>query len=148
MDLVEAKERIGARLRRGASLQQIERELIDPSPFSAEQRAALWTFASATAASSLGASSPNGRARSPRRRRPPVPLGDPEPLERQPNRSSTTNPLCVSPPVSRRPRSAPQTKRNTHGAEIERQALRDPLTDLLNRRAFAGRLATELARAE
>jgi diguanylate cyclase (GGDEF)-like protein len=148
MDLVEAQERIGALLRSGASIQQVERELIDASPFSPEQREALWTFASATAASSLATVCPNGSARSPRRRRAAVPLGDPEPLEREPDRSSASRPLGVSSPVSRRPRSAPRTKRSTHRAEIERQALRDPLTDLLNRRALADRLTTELARAE
>jgi hypothetical protein len=51
MGLVEDQERIGARLRRGASLEQVERELIDPSSFSEEQRAALWLFASAVARS-------------------------------------------------------------------------------------------------
>jgi hypothetical protein len=51
MGLVEAQERIGARLRGGASLEQVERELINPSPFSDEQRAALWLFASAVARS-------------------------------------------------------------------------------------------------
>jgi diguanylate cyclase (GGDEF)-like protein len=36
----------------------------------------------------------------------------------------------------------------TDGIDLARQALRDPLTDLLNRRAFADRLADELGRAQ
>ncbi len=49
MGLVEVQERIGALLRRGASLEQVERDVITPSPFTEEQRAALWLFAHATA---------------------------------------------------------------------------------------------------
>jgi alkylhydroperoxidase family enzyme len=51
MALVEAQDSIRARLRGGASLAQVEREMIDPSPFGEEQRAALWLFAAAMARS-------------------------------------------------------------------------------------------------
>jgi hypothetical protein len=48
MPLVEAQERIRERLRRGASLDRVEREVIAPAPFSEEQKAALWLFAFTT----------------------------------------------------------------------------------------------------
>ena len=67
MGLVELQERIDRRLRSGGTLANVEAEIIDPSDFSEEQRAALWFYASATA------------PRGPRRRRPArsslVPLG-------------------------------------------------------------------------
>jgi hypothetical protein len=48
MRLVELQERIRVRLAHGGSLAQVEAEIIDPSPFNREQRAALWLFASVT----------------------------------------------------------------------------------------------------
>jgi hypothetical protein len=47
MGLFELQQRIDKRLRGGGSLADVEREIIDPSPFSEEQRAALWLHASA-----------------------------------------------------------------------------------------------------
>jgi hypothetical protein len=46
--LVESQGRIDARLSHGGSLRDVEREIIDPSPFPNEQKAALWLYASAT----------------------------------------------------------------------------------------------------
>jgi hypothetical protein len=63
MTLVELQERIRLRLHHGGSLDQVEVEIIDPSPFSAEQKAALWLFASVTS---------RRLRRGPRR--PPLPL--------------------------------------------------------------------------
>jgi len=51
MGLVEYQDRIRLRLHSGGSLDQVERDLIDRSPFSEEQRAALWLFAAAVARS-------------------------------------------------------------------------------------------------
>ena len=48
MGLVELQESIRSRLRHGGSLDQVETEIIDPSPFTTEQKAALWLFASVT----------------------------------------------------------------------------------------------------
>ena len=48
MGLVESQERIEIRLRHGGSLSDVEREIIDPSPLTTEQKAALWLYASAT----------------------------------------------------------------------------------------------------
>lgn len=48
MKLVELQERIRLRLVHGGSLDQVEAEIIDPSPFNREQKAALWVFASVT----------------------------------------------------------------------------------------------------
>jgi nucleotidyltransferase/DNA polymerase involved in DNA repair len=47
--LAEARHRIHEALRQGASLEQVEKRLIDPAAFSEEQKAALWLFASALA---------------------------------------------------------------------------------------------------
>lgn len=58
MGLVELQERIHARLCHGGSLRDVEREIIDPSPFSDEQKAALWLYASATAPKRTQGSSP------------------------------------------------------------------------------------------
>ena len=49
MTLDELQERIRLRLSHGGSIEQVEAEIIDPSPYSADQKAALWLFASATA---------------------------------------------------------------------------------------------------
>ena len=49
MGLVELQESILRRLRYGGSLDQVEIEIIEPSPFTTEQKAALWLFASVTA---------------------------------------------------------------------------------------------------
>lgn len=48
MDLVEHQERIARRLRTGGSLAHVEAEIIEPSLFSQEQKAALWLYASVT----------------------------------------------------------------------------------------------------
>jgi len=48
MDLVELQERIDLRLHHGGSLDDVEAEIIAPSGFGEEQKAALWLFASAT----------------------------------------------------------------------------------------------------
>ncbi len=48
MGLVESQERIDVRLRHGGSLSDVEHEIIDPSPLTTEQKAALWLYASAT----------------------------------------------------------------------------------------------------
>jgi len=44
----ELEERIRLRLDHGGSLEQVEAEIIDPSGYSPEQKAALWLFAFAT----------------------------------------------------------------------------------------------------
>ncbi len=49
MTLDELQERIRLRLLHGGSLEQVEAEIIDPSPYSPEQKAALWLFAFSTA---------------------------------------------------------------------------------------------------
>ena len=51
MGLVEVQERIRLRLGRGASLEQVQTEIIAPSAFSEEQKAALWMFAAPVARS-------------------------------------------------------------------------------------------------
>ena len=45
--LVELQEKIAARVGHGGSLADVQREIIDPSPLSEEQRAALWLYAAA-----------------------------------------------------------------------------------------------------
>jgi hypothetical protein len=54
MPLVETQERIDERFGEGRSLAEVEEEIIDPAPFSEEQRAALWLYASATLPVNLG----------------------------------------------------------------------------------------------
>jgi hypothetical protein len=49
MTLDELQERIRLRLSHGGSLEQVEAEIIDPSPYSPDQKAALWLFAFSTA---------------------------------------------------------------------------------------------------
>jgi hypothetical protein len=48
MPLAETQERINERFDDGGSLAEVEDEIIDPAPFTEEQRAALWLYASAT----------------------------------------------------------------------------------------------------
>ena len=48
MRLAKAQERIRERLEEGGSLAEVERELIDPSRFTEEHKAALCLFAAAT----------------------------------------------------------------------------------------------------
>ena len=54
MPLLETQERIDERFGDGGSLAEVEEEIIDPAPFSEEQRAALWLYASATLPVNLG----------------------------------------------------------------------------------------------
>lgn len=42
---VGLQERIAAMLRRGAPLEQVEREVIDPCELSSDQKAAMWLYA-------------------------------------------------------------------------------------------------------
>ena len=42
MALVESQERIHERLSHGGSLTDVTAEIIDPAPYSEEQKAALW----------------------------------------------------------------------------------------------------------
>jgi hypothetical protein len=48
MDLIEAQELIQRRLRYGGSVADVGAEIIEPSPFSEDQRAALWLYARGT----------------------------------------------------------------------------------------------------
>jgi hypothetical protein len=48
MPLAETQEQITERFDDGGSLAEVEEELIDSAPFTEEQRAALWLYASAT----------------------------------------------------------------------------------------------------
>ena len=48
MDLVETQELIRRRLRYGGSVADVDAEIIEPSPFSEDQRAALWLYAQGT----------------------------------------------------------------------------------------------------
>jgi hypothetical protein len=48
MAVVGSQERIDERVRQGGSLAQVEEEIIESAPSGAEQKAALWLYASAT----------------------------------------------------------------------------------------------------
>jgi hypothetical protein len=43
--VIRLQERIDAMMRRGASLDRVEGEVIDPSPLSPDQKDALWLYA-------------------------------------------------------------------------------------------------------
>jgi hypothetical protein len=45
MGVIRLKERIAARMSRGASLDEVEEKLIDPAPLRADQKSALWLYA-------------------------------------------------------------------------------------------------------
>ena len=48
MALAESHERIDERLSHGGSLAEVEKEIIDSTPFDEEHKAALWLYAAAT----------------------------------------------------------------------------------------------------
>jgi len=67
MALAESQDRIDERLSHGGSLAEVEEEIIDPVPFSEEQKVALWLYAAATIPRHLVEGIAEG-ARRPRRR--------------------------------------------------------------------------------
>jgi len=97
MALVESRDRIHERLSHGGSLAEVTAEIIDPAPYSEEQKAALWLYAAATIPRDFAGALAEGA----RRRRSPL-SGVSAALRRALSQTPRLLELALAPPKRRR----------------------------------------------